>query len=172
MLFYLLVRGVAGLRIFGVLDFGSGVLIKLVDSLVQALNLLLRTLYLVNTLIARVKRSERGFRSPGRVFPGKKMAGRMGGKMRTVQNLRVMKIDTVYNLIYVKGAVPGVDDAYVCVKDAIRKSIHKKTFPPGSNVPFPTFFGNMKSLPRELVVPPPAEGVKDPFSRTRREIAA
>ena len=45
--------------------------------------------------------------SPGRVFPGKKMAGRMGGKETTVSNLKVIKVDTKENLLIVKGAVPG-----------------------------------------------------------------
>ncbi|KDN49320.1 hypothetical protein RSAG8_02022, partial [Rhizoctonia solani AG-8 WAC10335] len=45
---------------------------------------------------------------PGRVFPGKKMAGRLGGERTTVQNLFVQRIDTPLNLIFVKGAVPGL----------------------------------------------------------------
>merc|ERR1712100_469618 len=44
--------------------------------------------------------------SPGRVFPGKKMAGRMGGKETTVSNLKIIKVDTKENLLIVKGAVP------------------------------------------------------------------
>ena len=51
---------------------------------------------------------------------GKKMAGRMGGKTRTTQNLLVHRIDTALNLIYVRGGVPGADDAYVSIKDAVR----------------------------------------------------
>jgi|TARA_B110000503_G_scaffold127304_1_gene196850 large subunit ribosomal protein L3 len=45
--------------------------------------------------------------SPGRVFPGKKMAGKMGDKQITVSNLKIVKIDTKENLLIVKGAVPG-----------------------------------------------------------------
>ncbi|MFP4521100.1 MAG: 50S ribosomal protein L3 [Fibrobacterota bacterium] len=44
---------------------------------------------------------------PARVFPGKRMAGRMGGKNVTVRNLDVVKVDVEKNLILVKGAVPG-----------------------------------------------------------------
>ncbi|KAG9016608.1 54S ribosomal protein L9, mitochondrial [Tulasnella sp. 427] len=58
---------------------------------------------------------------PGRVFKGKKMAGRLGGERTTIQNLLVMRVDTGLNLIYVKGAVPGADDADVLISDAKKK---------------------------------------------------
>jgi len=58
---------------------------------------------------------------PGRVFPGKKMAGRLGGERTTVQNLEVVRIDTALDLIFVRGAVPGVDDAFVMIRDAKKK---------------------------------------------------
>ena len=58
---------------------------------------------------------------PGRVFPGKKMAGRMGGKMVTTQNLMIYRIDTLHNVIYVKGAVPGPPGGFVRVVDALKK---------------------------------------------------
>ena len=44
---------------------------------------------------------------PGRVWPGTRMAGRMGGEKVTVENLKVLKIDNEKNLLFVKGAVPG-----------------------------------------------------------------
>lgn len=95
------------------------------------------------------------------------MPGRMGNKTRTVQNLQVMKIDTTHNLIYVKGAVPGVDDQYVRVTDAIKKGWHQKTFPDPKAVPFPTFMG--KAEQRELLMPSQFGTITDPFSRTKRE---
>lgn len=49
------------------------------------------------------------------------MAGRMGGKNRTTQNLLVHRIDTALNLIYVRGAVPGPDDQYIEVVDAVKR---------------------------------------------------
>ncbi|KAI9353771.1 translation protein [Obelidium mucronatum] len=107
---------------------------------------------------------------PGRVFKGKKMPGRMGGKTCTVQNLRVMKIDTEHNLLYVKGAVPGPEHKYVRVSDAIRKGWHNQCFPEGAKVPFPTFTGSLEGIERELVAPAPKEGEKDPLARARREI--
>nr|KAJ3420575.1 54S ribosomal protein L9, mitochondrial [Polyrhizophydium stewartii] len=109
---------------------------------------------------------------PGKVWKGKKMPGRMGGVKRTVQNLKVVKIDNVHNLVYVRGAVPGVEDAYVRITDAIRKSWINQAFPSGASVPFPTFLGDQTQLPREMHAPPPAEGTRDPFSRQRREIDA
>lgn len=45
--------------------------------------------------------------TPGRVFPGKRMAGRMGGKKVTIKNLQIIDIHTEDNLIIVKGAIPG-----------------------------------------------------------------
>ncbi|KAJ3177006.1 54S ribosomal protein L3 [Geranomyces variabilis] len=106
---------------------------------------------------------------PGRVWKGKKMAGNMGNDTITVQNLRVMKIDTENNLVYVKGAVPGTDERFVRIKDAVRKGWHGKTFPAGTTVPFPTFLGDPAELPRELLPAPPKEAERDPFSRQRRE---
>jgi large subunit ribosomal protein L3 len=53
---------------------------------------------------------------PGRVFKGKKMAGRMGGKKCTVRNLDVVKIDKGKNLMFVKGAVPGPNGGYVIIR--------------------------------------------------------
>jgi large subunit ribosomal protein L3 len=45
--------------------------------------------------------------TPGRVYPGKKMAGRLGGKRVTTRQLQVVKVDTENNLLVIKGAVPG-----------------------------------------------------------------
>ncbi|SNR45498.1 LSU ribosomal protein L3P [Lutibacter agarilyticus] len=53
---------------------------------------------------------------PARVFKGMRMAGRMGGKKVTVQNLRVLKVVTEKNLLVVKGAVPGHKNAYVIIQ--------------------------------------------------------
>lgn len=53
---------------------------------------------------------------PSRVFKGMRMAGRMGGKQVTVQNLQVLKVDGEQNLLVVKGAVPGAKNSYVIIK--------------------------------------------------------
>ena len=63
---------------------------------------------------------------PGKVFKGKKMAGHMGDKMRTIQNLEIIKTDKENNLIYLKGSVPGSKNSQVIIKKAI-KNINKLT---------------------------------------------
>jgi len=57
---------------------------------------------------------------PGRVFKGKKMAGQMGSKKVTKQNLKVVDIDTDNNLLVVKGSIPGKKNTIVFIKDAIK----------------------------------------------------
>jgi len=58
--------------------------------------------------------------TPGRVFPGKKMAGHMGNVKRTMQNLEVVKVDLTRNLILVKGAVAGHKGSRVVVQSAVK----------------------------------------------------
>ncbi len=53
---------------------------------------------------------------PSRVFKGMRMAGRMGGKNVTIQNLNVVKIDNEENLLIVKGAIPGPKNSYVIIR--------------------------------------------------------
>jgi large subunit ribosomal protein L3 len=59
---------------------------------------------------------------PGRVFKGKKMAGRMGNKKVTKQNLKVIDVDSENNLLMVKGSVPGKKNSIVYLKDSVKKS--------------------------------------------------
>ena len=59
--------------------------------------------------------------TPGRVFKGVKMAGRMGGRRYTVQNLTVQAVDLENNLLLVKGAVPGPKGALILVRTAAKK---------------------------------------------------
>ena len=59
---------------------------------------------------------------PGKVFKGKKMAGHMGDERVTVQNLRVVAVDGAKGLIMVKGGVPGGENAWVRITDALKKS--------------------------------------------------
>jgi large subunit ribosomal protein L3 len=69
---------------------------------------------------------------PGRVFKNKKMAGHLGVDRVTVQNLKVVATDADKGLIYVQGAVPGHEDGYVLVKDAVkRKQPEGLPFPAG-----------------------------------------
>ncbi|KAG0306637.1 54S ribosomal protein L9, mitochondrial [Dissophora globulifera] len=100
-------------------------------------------------------------KDPGKVFKGKKMAGRMGGEQATVQSLKVMKIDNGLNLIYVKGAVPGVDDQFVKVRDAVKKRGDKIAPADVLPLPFPTVDPKLvKAMPRELVA---KTGGADPY---------
>ena len=59
---------------------------------------------------------------PGKVFKGKKMAGHMGDERVTVQNLRVVAVDGSKGLIMVKGGVPGGENAWVRITDALKKT--------------------------------------------------
>ena len=63
---------------------------------------------------------------PGKVFKGKKMAGHMGDKYRTLLNLEVIKSDVENNLIYVKGSIPGSKNSTVVLRESI-KNVSKKT---------------------------------------------
>jgi large subunit ribosomal protein L3 len=63
--------------------------------------------------------------TPGRVFKGVRMAGRMGSNRFTVQNLTVQAVDTENNLILVKGAVPGPKGALILVRTAAKKGGNK-----------------------------------------------
>ncbi|CAJ0824651.1 10010_t:CDS:2 [Entrophospora sp. SA101] len=100
---------------------------------------------------------------PGRVFKGKKMAGRLGGTFVTVKNLKVLKIDNYLDIIYVKGAVPGPDNSFVKIRDSLFKK--GGCFPPDClPPPFPTVMKNhedlLNTVPRELVA---KSGGTDPF---------
>ncbi len=53
---------------------------------------------------------------PSRVIKGKKLPGRMGGARRTVRNLKVVRVDTERDLLYVRGGVPGARNSYVLVQ--------------------------------------------------------
>jgi large subunit ribosomal protein L3 len=67
---------------------------------------------------------------PGKVFKGKKMAGHMGDKRITVQNLKVVQADGERGLIYIKGAIPGAKNGFVLVSDAVKRATP-------SSAPFP-----------------------------------
>jgi len=80
---------------------------------------------------------------PGKVFKGKKMAGHMGDRRVTTQNLMIVSTDEDRGLILVRGAVPGAEGGWVLVRDAVKKAL-----PEG--VPFPAGL-------RETAVTAPAE---------------
>ena len=59
---------------------------------------------------------------PGKVFKGKKMAGHLGQERVTVQNLQIVSADDEQGLLFVRGAVPGTEDSFVLVRDAVKRS--------------------------------------------------
>ena len=61
--------------------------------------------------------------TPGRVYPGKRMAGRMGGKKVTTRALEILKIDTNHNLLVVKGSVPGKPGSLLNIRPAKRVGV-------------------------------------------------
>ena len=63
---------------------------------------------------------------PGKVFKGKKMAGHMGDKVRTIQNIEIIKSDLENNLLFLKGSIPGSKNSEVLVKKS-KKNINKLT---------------------------------------------
>ena len=63
---------------------------------------------------------------PGKVFKGKKMAGHMGDKLRTMQNIEIVKADLENELLYLKGSIPGAKNTEVMVKKSV-KNINKLT---------------------------------------------
>ena len=93
--------------------------------------------------------------NPGKVFKGKKMAGQMGHKQITTQNLEVVATDGERGLILVKGAVPGAEGGYVLVRDAVKKAL-----PDGA--PFPAAIRGAETPAAEddataEEAPPPAD---------------
>ena len=63
---------------------------------------------------------------PGKVFKGKKMAGHMGDKLRTMQNIEIIKTDLENELLYLKGSIPGAKNSEIMVKKSV-KNINKMT---------------------------------------------
>ena len=57
---------------------------------------------------------------PGKVFKGKKMAGHMGDKIRTIQNIEVIKTDKENNLLYLKGSIPGSKNTEVLIRKSVK----------------------------------------------------
>jgi large subunit ribosomal protein L3 len=75
---------------------------------------------------------------PGRVFKGKKMAGQMGNRQRTIQNLQVVAADEERGLIFIKGGLPGSKGSWVSLKDAVKKALP-------SEAPYPAGIKGAKS---------------------------
>jgi large subunit ribosomal protein L3 len=88
---------------------------------------------------------------PGRVFKNKKMAGHMGARNRTQQNLEVVRTDPIRGLLFIKGSVPGHKGAWLTVSDAIKLPRHE-------SAPYPA--GLLEEL-KQAEVEVPAAGLVD-----------
>ncbi|HUC63547.1 MAG TPA: 50S ribosomal protein L3 [Alphaproteobacteria bacterium] len=80
---------------------------------------------------------------PGRTFKGKKMAGHLGDKRRTTQNVKVVATDVARGLLMISGAVPGSDGGFVLVRDAVKRKAPK-------DLPFP---GAVRRAPATTAAP-------------------
>ncbi|NLC36612.1 MAG: 50S ribosomal protein L3 [Alcaligenaceae bacterium] len=78
-----------------------------------------------NSISHRAPGSTGMAQDPGRVFPGKKMAGHMGDVTRTTQNLDIVRVDAERGLLLVKGAVPGHKNGSIVVRPAVKTPIKK-----------------------------------------------
>jgi len=84
---------------------------------------------------------------PGRVFKNKKMAGHMGDRQRTQQNLEIVRTDADRGLLFVKGSVPGSKNAWLLVRDAVK-------LPLPEGVPFPgAILDDRKTAPEHEEAP-------------------
>jgi len=98
---------------------------------------------------------------PGKVFKNKKMAGHMGDKYRTQQNLEIVGTDVERGLIFVKGSVPGSKGGWLFVKDSVKVARH-------ADAPFPAGLkqaANSNNAPAET----PAETVDAPEATEGQE---
>ena len=89
---------------------------------------------------------------PGRVFKNKKMAGHMGDRHRTQQNLEVVRVDDERGLIFVKGSVPGSKNSWLTVKDSVKVSRH-------AEAPYPAGLKQAANSNNSAAADTPAEAV-------------
>tara|TARA_Y100000590_G_scaffold317039_1_gene358578 strand:+ start:311 stop:1084 length:774 start_codon:yes stop_codon:yes gene_type:complete len=100
---------------------------------------------------------------PGRVFKGKKMAGHMGDKFRTIQNLEIIKSDLENNLIFVKGSVPGSKNSIVLIQKNAKNIKRITTIEKNKKIMETTTVSSGKSKTKETKVQdkkPAKEAVK------------
>ena len=86
---------------------------------------------------------------PGKVFKNKKMAGHMGDRQRTQQNLEIVQTDAERGLLFIRGSVPGSKGAWLLVKDAVKVPRH-------ADAPYPAGIkaaANSNSAPAETPAP-------------------
>lgn len=99
---------------------------------------------------------------PGKVFKNKKMAGHMGDKNRTQQNLEIVGTDVERGLIFVKGSVPGSKGGWLFVKDAVKVPVHK-------DAPFPASIKSAANSNNDAPADTPADTVEAPEATDGQE---
>lgn len=99
---------------------------------------------------------------PGKVFKNKKMAGHMGDKFRTQQNLEIVGTDVERGLIFVKGSVPGSKGGWLYVKDAVKVARH-------ADAPFPAGIKSAANTNDTAAADNPADTVEAPAATDGQE---
>ena len=96
---------------------------------------------------------------PGRVFKNKKMAGHMGDRQRTQQNLEIVRVDDERGLIFVKGSVPGAKNSWLTVADAVKVDRHAEApYPAGIKLAANANDTAAAETPAEVAAPEATEG--------------
>lgn len=88
---------------------------------------------------------------PGKVFKGKKMAGHMGDRQRTQQNLEIVRTDVERGLLFVKGSVPGAKNGWLMVRDSVKLPMPKDAPFPGAIIEKATPATAAEEVPVEVV---------------------
>jgi large subunit ribosomal protein L3 len=99
---------------------------------------------------------------PGRVFKNKKMAGHMGDRERTQQNLEIVRVDDERGLIFVKGSVPGSKNAWLTVSDSVKVSRH-------ADAPYPAGLKSAANSNDSVPAETPAAEVQAPEATEGQE---
>jgi large subunit ribosomal protein L3 len=109
---------------------------------------------------------------PGKVFKNKKMAGHMGDRQRTQQNLEVVRTDEARGLIFVKGSVPGSKGGWLMVRDAVKVERHADAPYPGAIRTAETANDHSEHEEAPAGMVEPAAEHEAPMTPTDAEIAA
>ena len=99
---------------------------------------------------------------PGKVFKNKKMAGHMGDRQRTQQNLEVVRVDDERGLIFVKGSVPGAKNSWLTVKDSVKVARH-------ADAPYPAGLKQAANSNQSAAADTPAEEAAAPEATEGQE---
>jgi large subunit ribosomal protein L3 len=99
---------------------------------------------------------------PGRVFKNKKMAGHMGDRERTQQNLEIVRTDVERGLLFVKGSVPGSKGTWLTIKDSVK-------VPRPAEVPYPASLKQAANNNQEAAADTPAEDAAAPEATEGQE---